>query len=119
MELTPELLTRYEWTDASQVVRMKFRRDGTGWYERESAPDRPFVHENLLWRIEATSLHLKFAHARLWTEVSVTASEGELSEDGRFGLRRLHFARDPYAWTLEEHQTPALVLQSDRGAALP
>ena len=119
MELTPELLIRHEWTDVSRDVRMKFRRDGTGWYERESAPDRPFVHENLLWRIEGEVLQMKFAHARLWTEVPIAASEGVPSDDGRYGQRRLSLARDPYARTLEERQTPALLLESDRGAALP
>lgn len=119
MDLTPELLTRYEWTDASHDVRMKFRRDGTGWYERESSSERPFVHENLLWRIEAGALHLKFAHARLWADVMATPGEGVVSDDGRFGHQRLTFARDPYAWTLEENHTPTLELQSDRGAALP
>lgn len=119
MELTNELLTRNEWTDEALEIRMRFRRDGTGWYEREATAGRPFLHENLLWRVEGESLHLKFAHARLWSDVAATASEGTPSQDGRFGQRRLVFARDPYAWTLEERLTPPLELLSDRGAGLP
>lgn len=120
LDLSTAFLIRNEWTDASLDVRMKFRQDQTGYYERELAADRPFVHENFLWQIEGEgTLRLKFAHARLWSEVDAATGEGVPTDDGRFGRWLLTLARDPYAWTLEERITGALVLRSDRGAPLP
>lgn len=118
--LSNAFLVRNEWTDGACDVRVKFRRDGTGYYEREMAVNRSFVHENFLWRVESPStLHLKFAHARLWSEFQVKTSEGTPTDDARFGRWLLELERDPYAWTLEERATDALVLRSDRGAPLP
>lgn len=118
--LSPGFLTRNEWTDGDCDVRMKFRRDGTGYYEREMKADRPFLHENFLWRVEGEStLHLKFAHARSWATAQVRTSEGTPTNDGRFGRWLLAFERDPYAWTIDETLTGALLMRSDRGAPLP
>lgn len=114
-----DLLVKTDWTTADGVIRMKFRRDGTGYFERDTGGGARLVHERLLWKIEGTALHLKFAHARFWTDVPMSTRAGTPSDDGRFGHQVLELGRDPYAWTLEEKQTGALVLLSDRGAALP
>lgn len=118
--LSNAFLVRNEWTDSNCDVRVKFRKDGTGFWERELADNRPFVHENFLWRVEGEfALRLKFAHARLWTEVEAQTAEGTPTDDGRFGRWLLTLERDPYAWALEEVATEAFVLRSDRGAPLP
>ena len=119
MSLDQSILVRTDWVDVSGVVRMKFRRDGTGYYEREADENRRFVHENLLWKVENGMLHLKFARARLWTDVTAETRTGTPSEDGRLGENVLALGSDPYARAVEDTHTAPLVLSSDRGAALP
>ncbi len=112
-------LLQFEWAQQPEPgVRMKFRRDGTGYYEREGGPGARLIHENLLHRLENGVLHLKFAHARSWTEVSATLQNGGGSPGDRLGLWELTLAQDAYALIFEERATPPLVLLSDRGAAL-
>ena len=119
MELTTETLWKTEWIERPVAgVRMKFRRDGTGFYEREGAPGTRLTRDNLLFRLEGNVLHLKFAHARLWTEVGVTHSQGDALPGERFGEKQLTLDHDPYARVFEERKTPPLVLFSDSGAAL-
>lgn len=112
-------LVRGEWVDASRNVRMRFRPNGTGYYEREATEDAPFLHENLLWRVEDSQLHLKFAHARLWTQVGFTFETGAATDDGRYGPDCLHLERCAYTWAIEDRPTNELRLQHDRGAGLP
>ncbi len=119
MELTETVLCRTDWVERAEPFRrLKFRRDGTGYYEREALGEKRFVHENLLYRVDGERLHLKFAHARLWTEVSARLAPG-LEATQRLGERVLSLAQDPYASTLEETATAELTLESDSGAALP
>lgn len=125
MGLEGSTLTRAEWLSAPDgtdpgddgAVRLVFRPDGTGYYEREGGPGKRFVRENLLFRPEGDVLHLKFARARGWTEVEASFEQTD-GASARF-IGRLVLARDPYAWHMEERQTGALALTGDRGAALP
>jgi len=120
MSLDPEILRRFEWIGTcSPVVRMLFRRDGTGWYERDAPPGTRPVHENLLWRAEEPRLAIKFSHARGWHEVAADLAAGPVAADGRTGAWRLVLAEDPYARVQEERATGELELLSDAGAALP
>lgn len=120
MELTETGLVQTEWVEQVELARrFKFRRDSTGFFEREAAPGARFVHENFLWKLEGGRLHLKFAHARSWTDLAATLRAGTAPDDARVGVRELVLERDPYAWTMEERALGELVLASDRGAALP
>lgn len=112
------VLVRNEWVERpSEQRRLKFRRDGTGFYEREGQPGARLVHENFLYRVEGGTLHLKFAHAREWAPFAFDVKDGSAA-DSRFGKWEMSLERDPYAWILEEKMTGALELQSDAGAAL-
>lgn len=107
-------LIRFEWVEQpGPGVRMKLRRDGTGFYEREG---ERFVRDNLLYEVEETGLRLKFAHAREWTRVGARLAPG--SGKDRFGAWSLVLDRDPYVAVFEERTTGALALVSDVGAAL-
>lgn len=125
MDLDVSTLTRAEWLSAPEgtepgddgAIRLVFRRDSTGYYERENGPGKRFVRENLLFRVEGRVLHLKFARARGWTEVEASFEMTDGASERFIG--RLVLARDPYAWLMEERATDALVLTGDRGAALP
>jgi hypothetical protein len=113
------LLTKFEWVEHPIArVRMKFRRDSTGFYEREASDTARFVRDNLLYRVEETVLHIKFARARGWTQVGIAWREGRVPPDARIGKWEILIERDPYAWMMEEHETPSLLLYSDSGAAL-
>jgi hypothetical protein len=113
-------LSRTEWVDREPPERrLRLRRDGTGYYERDAPSGQRPVHENLLWRTEGATLHLKFAHARLWTEVPFDLRDGTAEGGGRFGRSALVLAWDPYVRVFEERETAALMLESDAGAPLP
>lgn len=119
MEPTPEILWKTEWIELpGPGVRMKFRRDTTGFYEREGVPGTRLVRDNILYRLEGNMLQLKFAHARLWMEVGIALAGGDATADARVGARQITLDFDPYAWLFEERKTSALVLHSDSGAAL-
>jgi len=114
-----ELLCRYEWTIAGPPpLRLFFRRDGTGFYERKEASGR-LVREKFLYRFDADRLELKFAHARDWTEVAASIRAGHAPAGERVGEHELVVARDPYAFKMEDRLTSELVFESDAGAALP
>lgn len=114
-----QTLTRFEWVQQPEPgVRMKFRKDGTGYYEREGAAGTRFTHDNLLYRLEEKTLHLKFAHARQWMQIGIEMAEGSANEQERLGRMTLTLAHDPYVALFEERLTQALVLLSDSGAAL-
>jgi hypothetical protein len=113
------LLTQFDWTQLpGPGVRMKFRKDLSGFYEREGAPGSRLVRDTLLFKVEGDTLHLKFAHAREWTEVGMMIREGAPSADGRFSKHVLMLAHDPYVTVQDEPATGPLTLQSDSGAAL-
>lgn len=112
-------LTQAEWVEhPGPGVRFKFRRDGSGFYEREGASAADFKRDNLLWKIDGDQLHLKFAHAREWTTVGAHLAPGDAPAASRLGRWTLVLANDPYAALFEERATPALTLISDSGAAL-
>lgn len=124
MELAAAL-RRAEWIrDAGEgpALRMVFRPDGTGYYEREAAQMQRFVRERFLYRVEGPTLHLKFARAREWTEVGAALRAGPPAGGGeprRFGAQELTLTRDPYAWAMEDAPSGELRLLSDTGPALP
>jgi hypothetical protein len=112
-------LTQAEWVEhPGPGVRFKFRRNGTGFYEREGASPASFRRDNLLWKVEGEQLYLKFAHAREWTAVGAQLSPGDALPAPRFGKWMLVLAFDPYAAVFEERETAPLALVSDTGAAL-
>jgi hypothetical protein len=119
MELTTEILWKTEWIELPKPgVRMKFRRDSTGFYEREGAISTQLTRDNYLYRLEGTVLHLKFSHAREWLQVGIKLEEGHALPGERFAERQITLDHDPYAWHFEERKTPPLRLASDAGAAL-
>ncbi len=119
MATPAETLTRYEWVDpAGPGVRLKFRKDGTGYYEREGAPGTRLLRDNFLFRLEGGTLHLKFAHAREWTTVGVELKEGTAAADSRLGRFTLALLHDPYAQAIEDRPSTTVSLVSDSGAAL-
>jgi hypothetical protein len=119
MAASPETLVRYEWVEPTgSGVRFKFRREGTGFYEREGAPGTRLIRDNFLYKLEDSTLHLKFAHARQWTTVGVELSEGAAAAESRLGRFALALRHDPYARAIEDRPSAALSLVSDSGAAL-
>lgn len=113
-------LVRYEWVDREDgSLRMRFRRDGTGYYQRDASAEGRAISERLLYRVDDDGLHLKFAHARLWVLVDASLVEGDAPQGARIGEFELVLPRDPYAHAVDDQITPPLVLKSDRGAALP
>jgi hypothetical protein len=120
LELSELVLSQTEWIEqAASPRRLKFRRDSTGYYEREASPEGRFVQEKFLYRVEGGRLHLKFAHARSWTDTGATVHANDVAADVRVGAKTLTLERDPYAWGIEERPTGALALASDTGAMLP
>lgn len=110
-------LCRDEWvTPCVPEIRMRFRKDGTGYYDRKE-PGR-LVHEKLLYELGA-SLRLKLAHARGWIEVAATVRPGPALQGDRFAERELILSQDPYRRAVEDRPCDELVLQSDAGASLP
>jgi hypothetical protein len=115
-----DTLARFDWISPSRpAVRMVFRRDGTGFYERDAGPGLRAVRENLLHRSEgARLLRLKFARARGWIELEAELRAGAAEPGARLAQHLLFLAEDPYAATLGERLTGPLTLESDAGAAL-
>jgi hypothetical protein len=119
MEISVASLAQCEWVEPSgSGVRLKFRKDGTGYYEREGGPGARLVQDNLLFKTEEDTLHLKFAHARSWTAVAAELQEGSAPEGSRIGHWKLTLQHDPYVKVFDEKQSGALELVSDTGAAL-
>ena len=117
MELTLEELCRDEWTNqGSPEIRLRFRKDGSGYYDRKE-PGK-VIHEKLAWRLEG-ALKLKLAHARTWTEVAASVRPGKGGQGERFGQRELVLSKDPYQSAIEDKPSGEVVLQSDAGASLP
>jgi len=119
MSTPPVPVTQYEWIEQPGLgVRLKFRKDTTGFYEREGAPGTRPVRDNFLYRVEGDRLALKFAHAREWTDVGVTFRAGPASAEARVGRWLLILEHDPYARLFEERESGPVNLVSDSGAAL-
>ncbi len=117
MALTLDELCRDEWTNAAvPEIRLRLRKDGTGYYDRRE-PGK-VLHEKLLFRLEEV-LHLKLAHARGWIEVAVRVEPGKVAAGERIGQRELMLSADPYAKAIEDRPSGELRLLSDAGAALP
>ena len=119
----PQLLCAADWLDrgARRPVRYVFRKDGSGYCDREAGPGERPVFEKLLWKlapatgspepgIRSVELQLKFVHARLWTAVEARLVDGEPPG--------LVLARDPWAFTFLDATTTAQALVADTGAAL-
>jgi hypothetical protein len=113
--MTVEDLCEDEWVVPGAQLRMLFRRDGSGFYERKDG-DR-LRRENLIWKLDP-GLRIKFARARGWEEVPATVRAGK-GGGARVGQREMVLAFDPYAKAMEDRITGELVLQSDEGGELP
>ena len=119
MPLTIEDLCRDEWAAAApKEIRLRLRKDGTGYYDRKEEGGR-VIHEKLMFKVEVGVLRIKFNRARLWTDVGGEVRKGPGGPTDRLGQRELVLERDPYAAGIEELQPVPLVLQSDAGASLP
>ncbi|MBI5547117.1 MAG: hypothetical protein HY901_24820 [Deltaproteobacteria bacterium] len=117
MELTLEDLCRDEWClPGSREIRMRFRKDGSGYYDRK-VPGK-LIHEKLLFKLEDV-LAIKFARAREWTHLAASVRPGRGQPGERIGQRELVLEDDPYAKAVEDQPSGELVLQSDAGACLP
>lgn len=119
MPLSIDELSRDEWTVASpREIRLRLRKDGTGYFDRKE-PGGRIIHEKLLFRVEAGTISIKFNHARLWIDVAAEVRKGPGTPGDRFGQLELVLEKDPYAAEIEGLQPGKLVLQSDAGASLP
>ncbi|HEY3447641.1 MAG TPA: hypothetical protein VGK67_14900 [Myxococcales bacterium] len=118
MDLTIAALCEDEWTNrAEPEVRLRLRKDGTGYYNR-AVRGRP-VAEKLLYKHEGNVLQFKMAHARSWVSVVASVMEGDGKPGDRYGQRRLTLAKDPYSVAVEDQPGAELILSSDEGASLP
>jgi hypothetical protein len=118
VDLNQDELCKDEWTNqGSPEIRLRFRKDGSGYYDRKE-PGK-VIHEKLTYRLEGAVLKLKLAHAQSWTEAAASVRPGKGGKEDRYGQRELVLAKDPYQSAIEDRPSPELVLQSDAGASLP
>jgi hypothetical protein len=117
MALTLDELCHDEWiTQGNPEIRLRFRRDGSGSYNRSDAGK--VTVEKLMFKLE-DHLDIKLARARSWVDVEATIRPGKAAAGERFGQRELVLGRDPYVVAIEDKQSGELVLLSDAGASLP
>lgn len=116
---TLEELCQDEWvtTQGARSIRLRFRKDGSGFYERKET-GKPVVVEKLLFKVEG-NLKIKLARARSWTEVQATVKAGSVAADARLGQHELVLSHDPYVVAIEDQQSGELHLVTDEGASLP
>ena len=119
----PEFLCRVDWLDtgAEHPIRYIFRKDGSGYCDREAGPGARPVFEKLLWKVSpadagrategvrSVELGLKFAHARGWLAVEARLTDEPLA---------LTLALDPWVLALEERRTAPQRLLADTGPSL-
>jgi len=118
------LLCAVDWLDRSGAhpIRYVFRRDGSGYCDREAASGERPVFEKLLWKVAAAEparaatghrsveFQLKFAHVREWLGVEALLGDGPPPT--------LTFALDPWVLAVQERRTEAQRLIADTGPAL-
>lgn len=119
MPLSLDELSRDEWcATAPRDIRLRLRKDGSGYYERKS-PEGKLTREKLMFKLEGDVLRIKLNRARQWVDVGAEVRQGPGGPTDRFGQRELVLDRDPYATAIEELPAAQLILKSDAGASLP